>query len=33
LESNRLSYQSLKRGGAKITKQYRLYDGDLAESE
>ncbi|TVS08724.1 MAG: N-acetyltransferase [Planctomycetaceae bacterium] len=32
LESNHLSYQSLKRGGAKITKTYRLYDGDLADS-
>jgi GNAT superfamily N-acetyltransferase len=31
-ESNRLSYQSLKRGGAKITKTYRLYDGELAET-
>jgi hypothetical protein len=29
LESNRLSYQSLKRGGAKITKSYRIYDGDI----
>lgn len=29
LESNTLSYGSLKRGGAKITKTYRLYDGDL----
>jgi hypothetical protein len=26
LESNRLSYQTLSRGGAKITKTYRLYD-------
>lgn len=26
LESNRLSYGSLKRGGAKITKTYRMYD-------
>lgn len=26
LESNHLSYGSLKRGGAKITKTYRLYD-------
>jgi GNAT superfamily N-acetyltransferase len=26
LESNRLSYQSLKRGGAKITKRYRIFD-------
>jgi GNAT superfamily N-acetyltransferase len=29
LETNRLSYQSLKRGGAKITKTWRLYDGEL----
>lgn len=29
LESNHLSYQSLKRGGAKITKTYRLYDREL----
>lgn len=26
LESNDLSYKSLKKGGAKITKQYRIYD-------
>lgn len=26
LESNRLSFGSLKRGGAKITKKYRMYD-------
>jgi len=26
LESNRLSYGTLKRGGAKIVKTYRLYD-------
>ena len=26
LESNHLSYKSLKRGGAKLTKTYRLYD-------
>lgn len=26
LESNRLSYGTLKRGGAKITKTYRIYD-------
>jgi GNAT superfamily N-acetyltransferase len=26
LESNRLSYGSLKRGGAKLTKTYRVYD-------
>jgi GNAT superfamily N-acetyltransferase len=29
LESNDLSYKSLKRGGAKITKTYRMYDGEL----
>jgi GNAT superfamily N-acetyltransferase len=29
LESNTLSYQTLKRGGAKITKQYRIFDGEL----
>jgi len=28
LESNRLSYGALKKGGAKITKTYRLYDLD-----
>ena len=26
LESNRLSYGTLQRGGAKITKRYRLFD-------
>lgn len=26
LESNKLSYQSLKRGGAKLSKTYRIYD-------
>jgi hypothetical protein len=26
LESNRLSYGTLQRGGAKITKRYRIYD-------
>jgi GNAT superfamily N-acetyltransferase len=26
LESNHLSYASLKRGGAKLTKTYRMYD-------
>jgi hypothetical protein len=26
LESNHLSYKSLKRGGAKLTKTYRVYD-------
>ena len=26
LESNHLSYKTLKKGGAKITKQYRVYD-------
>ncbi len=31
LESNRLSYGALKKGGAKITKTYRLYDLDEAE--
>jgi GNAT superfamily N-acetyltransferase len=29
LESNHLSYQTLKRGGVQITKTYRLYDGEL----
>ena len=29
LESNTLSYATLKRGGAKITKQYRIFDGEL----
>ena len=28
LESNHLSYQSLKRGGAKLTKTYRIYDAE-----
>ncbi|MCL4204706.1 MAG: N-acetyltransferase [Pirellulaceae bacterium] len=32
LESNHLSYQSLKRGGAKITRTWRIYDGELSES-
>ena len=31
LESNRLSYGALKKGGAKITKTYRLYDLDEDE--
>ncbi len=31
LESNSLSYGSLKKGGAKITKTYRLYDWEAAE--
>ena len=31
LESNSLSYGSLKKGGAKITKTYRLYDLDTGE--
>jgi len=30
LESNTLSYATLKRGGAKITKQYRIFDGELS---
>jgi GNAT superfamily N-acetyltransferase len=29
LESNHLSYSSLKRGGAVITHTYRMYDGEL----
>ncbi len=33
LESNRLSYGALKKGGAKITKTYRLYDLDEDEGE
>jgi len=33
LESNSLSYGSLKKGGAKITKTYRLYDLDEDEGE
>ena len=32
LESNSLSYGSLKKGGAKITKTYRLYDWEEAEA-
>jgi len=32
LESNSLSYGSLKKGGAKITKTYRLYDWEAAEA-
>jgi GNAT superfamily N-acetyltransferase len=32
LESNHLSYKSLKRGGAKLTKTYRIYDYPAAES-
>ncbi len=31
LESNHLSYSTLKRGGAKITKTYRLYDGEIRQ--
>jgi hypothetical protein len=31
LESNDLSYKSLKRGGAKLTKTYRMYDFDPAK--
>ena len=31
LESNSLSYGSLKKGGAKITKTYRLYDYEWSE--
>ena len=33
LESNNLSYKSLKRGGAKLTKTYRIYDYPAPESE
>lgn len=33
LESNSLSYGSLKKGGAKITKTYRLYDLDAGGEE
>jgi GNAT superfamily N-acetyltransferase len=33
LESNHLSYQSLKRGGAKITRTWRMYDGELNGSQ
>jgi hypothetical protein len=29
LESNTLSFGTLKRGGAKITKTFRLYDGEI----
>jgi GNAT superfamily N-acetyltransferase len=32
LESNHLSYQSLKRGGAKLIKTYRVYDFPAPES-
>lgn len=32
LESNHLSYKSLKRGGAKLTKTYRIYDYSSAEA-
>jgi len=30
-ESNHLSYKSLKRGGAKIVKTYRVYDYEIHE--
>ena len=30
LESNHLSKRTLERGGALVTKKYRIYDGDLA---
>ena len=30
LESNHLSYKSLKRGGAELVKTYRMYDADVA---
>ena len=33
LESNSLSYGSLKKGGAKITKTYRLYDYEWSEAK
>jgi GNAT superfamily N-acetyltransferase len=33
LESNSLSFGALKKGGAKITKTYRLYDLDLKDDE
>jgi GNAT superfamily N-acetyltransferase len=33
LESNKLSYGTLKRGGAKITKRYRLFDHDEPPAE
>jgi len=32
LESNHLSFKSLKRGGAKITKSYRIYDWEAPAS-
>jgi GNAT superfamily N-acetyltransferase len=32
LESNHLSYKSLKRGGAKIVKNYRMFDLPIGES-
>jgi hypothetical protein len=32
LESNHLSYKSLKRGGAKIVKNYRLFDYPIPEA-
>ena len=31
-ESNNLSFKTLKRGGAQITKTYRLYDLELPPS-
>ena len=33
LESNHLSYKTLKRGGAKLTKTYRIYDYEEWESQ
>ena len=33
LESNTLSYKSLKRGGAVLEKTYRMYDWKPAESK
>jgi GNAT superfamily N-acetyltransferase len=30
LESNHLSFKSLQRGGAKLTKSYRIYDWETA---
>ncbi|MEN6457686.1 MAG: GNAT family N-acetyltransferase [Thermoguttaceae bacterium] len=33
LESNRLSYGALKKGGAKITKTYRVYDMDWSAGD
>jgi GNAT superfamily N-acetyltransferase len=33
LESNHLSYKSLKRGGAKLTKSYRVYDYPPSENQ